>query len=65
MKISKDLKKLMSENKFELIRQGKHMVWGDAYGRRVSVSCTASDHRAILSVARDIRRAIREMPVAA
>ena len=55
----------MSENNFELIRQGKHMVWGDAYGRRVSVSCTASDHRAILSVARDIRRAIREMPVAA
>lgn len=64
MKVSKELKSLMNEYGFELLRQNKHMRWGDKHGRQVSVSCTASDRRALLSVARDIRRAIREQPVA-
>jgi len=50
---------LMRASQFTLRRQsGKHLVWQHASGALVTTSKTASDHRALKNITRDIRRAL-------
>jgi len=50
---------LMRASQFTLRRQsGKHLIWQHASGAIVTTSKTASDHRALQNIRRDIRRAV-------
>jgi len=50
---------LMKLHSFTLKRSsGKHLVWQHANGAMVTTAKTASDHRALKNITRDIRRAV-------
>jgi len=50
---------LMRVHEFTLRREsGKHRIWQHASGALVTTSKTASDHRALKNIERDIRRSL-------
>jgi len=53
MKI-KQLSRLMKSYGFQLLRSGKHLVWGNDQGQKVTTSSTPSCPYAIDNIERDI-----------
>ena len=52
--MNKELKKLMKENNFFLLRQKKHLVWKHISGGIVTTAKTPSCHRAFKNIVREI-----------
>ena len=55
--MGKEIKKLMKENDYELIRSKKHFIWKHKiFGGMITTPKTPSDWRALKNIQRDIRR---------
>ena len=55
--MGKEIKKLMKENDYELVRSKKHLIWKHKiFGGMITTPKTPSDWRALKNVQRDIRR---------
>ena len=57
--MTKELKKLMKKNDFEVIRNKKHIVWKHKEnGALVTTSSTPSNKNAIKMIMKDIRKEV-------
>jgi len=56
----KDIKKLMKRNNFEVVRQGKHIIWEHKFtNKKVTTSATPSRGNAINCIRQDIKSVLR------
>ena len=62
MKI-KQLSRFMKSYGFQLLRSGKHLVWGNDQGQKVTTSSTPSCPYAIDNIERDILRVLKSSQV--
>jgi len=59
-KMGKEIKKLMKENNYELVRAKKHLIWKHkVFGGMITTPKTPSDWRALKNIQRDIRNQLR------
>tara|TARA_B100000575_G_scaffold265455_1_gene242025 strand:- start:93 stop:350 length:258 start_codon:yes stop_codon:yes gene_type:complete len=59
-KMGKEIKKLMKENNYELVRSKRHLIWKHRiFGGMITTPKTPSDWRALKNIQRDIRNQLR------